>query len=266
MQTGFGLSIHPHAEWPATCHGAGGFWRPPNTGQVPTVLPAGPSLPGQLSRGSPHGCSDAGAQVPPPVSGCTKVTPAPSPVLCCHVSAVRLFNCRESAMRAGAVPALSPELRRVSSRGNSRDYVLREKTFSFSVFLPPAHCWQNYLSTTTNPGPACNARKLLWLLVIKFPSAHFVFNTLPNPGLTSSPKHQRGSEFQWLRMKTNVELHQCYGTAWMEGRLGEGGYVSMVELLCCSPGTTAACSSAIHQHKIQSYKKGVGSDSSATTY
>ena len=97
------------------------------------------------------------------VSGCTKVTPAPSPVLCCHVSAVGLFNCRESAMRAGAMPALSPELRRASSRGNSCDYVLREKTFSFSVFLPPAHCWQNYLSTTTNPGPTCNARKILWL-------------------------------------------------------------------------------------------------------
>ena len=104
------------------------------------------------------------------------------------------------------MPASSPELRWVSSRGNPHDYVLREKTFSFSVFLPPAHCWQNYLSTTTNPGPTYNAWKLLWLLVVKFPSAHFVFNTLPNPGLTSSPKHQRGSEFQWLRMRANMEL------------------------------------------------------------
>lgn len=92
--------------------------------------------------------------------------------------------------------------------------------FSFSVFLLPAHCWQNYLSITTNPGPTCNAGKPLWLLVVKFPSAHFVFNTLPNPGLTSSPKHQRGSEFQWLRMRANMELCQCYGTAGVGGEFG----------------------------------------------
>ena len=47
-------STHTHSEGPATRHG--GFWRRPNTGQVPTVLPAGPlclvSSPGVLFMGA----------------------------------------------------------------------------------------------------------------------------------------------------------------------------------------------------------------------
>ena len=110
------------------------------------------------------------------------------------MSAVGLFNCRESATRAGAVPALSPELRRASSRGNSRDYVLREKTFSVSVFLPPACCWQNYLSTITNPGPVCNAGKLLWLSAAYWLSNSHLFTLSALAFVPPGPQLDSGSK------------------------------------------------------------------------
>ena len=154
------------------------------------------------------------------------MTPAPSPVLCCHVSAVGLFNCRESATRAGAVPALSLELRRASSRGNSRDYVLREKNVLILSLSPSCTLLAKLSFHNHKSWPSVQCRKtsvaLSCILVVKFPSLHFVFHALPNLGLTSSPKHQRGSDFQWLRMRANMELCSMLWDSLDGGEFGGG--------------------------------------------